>query len=77
MSGSRRKTPISGITTAKSEKDDKRLANRRNRRKNRELLESKGEEALKTKRETSNVWSFEKDGKFRFNPRKYPNLLRK
>jgi len=77
MSRSRLKTPVTGITTAESEKDDKRRSNRRNRRTNRVLLRTKGQEALKIKRETSNVWSFEKDGKARFDPIKHPKLLRK
>ena len=77
MSRSRIKTPITGIITAKSEKDDKRRANRRNRRTNRVLLRTKGQEALKLKRETSNIWSFDKDGKARFDPVKNPKLLRK
>ena len=77
MSRSRLKTPVTGITTAKSEKEDKRRANRRNRRTNRVLLRTKGQEAVKLEKETSNIWSFEKDGKSRFDPLKHPKLLRK
>jgi len=57
MTRSYRKTPMAGITIARSEKQDKRHANRRLRRKVRtgalELL----------LREVSSVWGFEKDGK--------------
>ncbi len=77
MSRSRRKTPIAGVATSDSEKDDKRKANRRERRVNRILLRTRGEEALKDRRAVSNVWSFAKDGKIRFDPKKEPGLLRK
>ena len=78
MSRSRRKTPVTGITTAETEKDDKRFANRRQRRVNRELLESTGDDTrLKDRRETSDPWSMAKDGKGRFDPKRHPNLMRK
>ncbi len=71
MSRSRRHAPVCGITTARSEKQDKRQANRCLRRKVRsghlelELLD------------VSDVWSFSKDGRARFDPRKHPKLMRK
>jgi hypothetical protein len=78
MSRSRKKTPITGITTATSEKQDKRIANRRERRINRIILQTTGDETqLRLKREISNVWAFDKDGKRRFDPRKYPKSMRK
>ncbi len=58
MSRSRRKTKISGWTTATSEKEDKQLANRRLRRIVKEKLKS-GEDVLPKLREVSDVWSFE------------------
>ncbi len=58
MSRSRRKNPIIGITKAESEKQDKRLANRRFRRITRLNLDD-----TPNRREHSNVWCFDKDGK--------------
>lgn len=75
MSRSRKKTPISGITKSDSEKLDKRDANRRERRINKELL--KKEKELKHIREVSDVWTFNKDGKVVFDEKKYPNMMRK
>ena len=72
MSRSKIKTPISGITTAPSDKEGKRQANRAFRRNTRmEVL--KGKEIVSLLREVSNVWSFPKDGKrYRNNlPEKY------
>ena len=40
MSRSRKKNPIHGITTSDSEKEDKRIANRKERRINKQLLDS-------------------------------------
>lgn len=68
MSRSFKRTPICGITTAVSEKQDKRLANRKLRSKTRSMLnvavkaDSSGV-LLPSIREVSNVWSFDKDGK--------------
>jgi hypothetical protein len=62
MARSYRQTPIFGITTAKSEKRDKRLANRRHRRALRQAV-LRGAEVMPLLREVSNVWCFEKDGK--------------
>ena len=62
MSRSRKKTPVCGITTARSEKQDKRLANRRLRRGQKQAVE-RGDELLPLMREKSNVWSFAKDGR--------------
>ena len=62
MARSYRRTPIFGITTARSEKQDKKLANRRLRRKVKTCL-ANGDEQLPLLREVSNVWSFDKDGK--------------
>lgn len=64
MSRSRRKTPICGHTTAVSEKQDKRIANRSFRRTVRQQLGSRDADAVITDvREVSNVYSFDKDGK--------------
>jgi len=64
MSRSRKKTPAGGMTNARSEKDDKRRANRKLRRKTRA-----GDPAnAPAIREVSDVWVFQKDGKVRFDP---------
>jgi len=62
MSRSRKKNPVKGITRADSEKEDKRNANRKFRRKIKQEF-YKGEEQLPELRELSNVWAFDKDGK--------------
>ena len=78
MSRSKRKTPIAGITTEESEKQDKRLANRKVRRTVRVTLDQNPTaEVLPEERERSNVWSMGKDGKKRFDPIEYPDAMRK
>ena len=62
MSRSKKKKPIFGYTTCESEKEDKRITNRKYRRKINQSLIS-GKEVLPTIREISNIWSFGKDGK--------------
>ena len=62
MSRSRKKAPVTGITAADSEKEDKQLGNRRLRRITREKIK-KGNEELPGIREVSDVWQFSKDGK--------------
>jgi len=78
MSRSRRKTPIGGVTTAGSEKQDKRDYNRRYRRVAKQAVEA-GDESrpLPILREHSDPWSMDKDGKMSFDPRKNARLLRK
>ena len=64
MSRSRRKTPICGHTTAVSEKQDKRIANRCFRRTVRQQLATRDSDSvITTVRAVSSVWSFDKDGK--------------
>ena len=62
MTRSRKRTPVFGITTAKSEKYDKRKANRRLRTKQKQAARQ-GNEVLPVLREVSDVWGFRKDGK--------------
>lgn len=62
MSRSRRKTPKKGITGAETEKENKREANRKYRRVTK-IQVKKGDSELPAVKETSNVWSFDKDGK--------------
>ncbi len=79
MSQSRKKTPVTGNTTARSEKQDKRIANRRMRAIVRTMINSgAGDEMLPvSKHAASNVWSHDKDGKHRFDPKKHPRMMRK
>lgn len=65
MSRSRRQTPKRGITTADSEKRDKVLAHRRERKRVREVLGKNPEtDVLPHRKELSNPWLMDKDGKF-------------
>jgi hypothetical protein len=64
MSRSRKKTPVRGITSAKSEKADKRDANRALRRRVRATLTvDPTPEVVPVSREVSNVWTMAKDGR--------------
>ena len=69
MSRSRRKTPIHGITTATSEKEDKKLMNRTLRSKHKQQIHTAltqdelDELILMNKDDAMNVWDMSKDGK--------------
>jgi len=79
MSHSRRHFPACGITTARSEKEDKRIHNRRFRHHIKQALKTFDLETgvLPVLREVSNVWDMAKDGKTIFDPKKYPKYMRK
>ncbi len=62
MSNSYKKTPIHGNTKSCSEKQDKRKANRKLRRVNKIAINEDLEP--KKLREVSDIWSFNKDGKW-------------
>lgn len=67
MSRSHRKTPIFGITTCRSERQDKKLWHQRWRARERNALASASTEALDSRlpwseNQVSNVWSMGKDG---------------
>jgi hypothetical protein len=77
MSRSKKRTPITGVTAARSEKTDKRLWHRRLRRKVRLAI---GRDALvfPDPREVSNPWTMAKDGKWFFgNDRSERQLAQK
>jgi hypothetical protein len=76
MSRSRRKTPITGMTTAASDTRGKVLAHRRQRRRVRTALAS-GRIDVATRRKAGDIWSFAKDGKRRFDQALHPKLMRK
>ena len=69
MSRSRKKTNMGGVTTAPSERDDKKIWHKIFRRKNRVILKKadKEETIFVTKKEVSDPWKMDKDGKS-FNP---------
>ncbi len=64
MSRSYIKRTYHGITTAETEKQDKRLNNRRLRRQvNQRLTQDQDPDILPELKEVSNRWSMDKDGK--------------
>lgn len=64
MTHSRKKTPIAGITSARSEKTDKQDAHRRERRRVHMVLNvSPDADVLPHTREVSDPWAMAKDGK--------------
>ncbi len=68
MSRSRRKTPIVGHTTCRSESDDKKIWHKRWRTRERTALASASPDALEghlpfTENQVSNVWAMGKDGR--------------
>ena len=80
MSRSRRHTAICGITTARSEKADKRQAHRRLRARTRAVAahaHPNTDTVWPVPREVSNPWDMAKDGKLPFDPIRHPRLMRK
>jgi len=78
MSRSRKKQPFVGMSTATSEKEDKRAWHRRLRRTNKMVLSDAGdEEKLRRRNELCSLWNMSKDGKWRFRPAEWPRLMRK
>jgi len=78
MAHSRRKTPVRGITSSPSDKEDKVAAHRRERRVVRVTMHIESErEILPATRELGDPWAMAKDGKTRFDPKKHPRLMRK
>jgi len=82
MSRSKRSEPITGITTAESEKEWKRDANRKLRRAVNQTLQQlpaadPDAVVLPVMDEVVNQYSGPKDGKQRFDPRRHPHLMRK
>jgi len=75
MSRSYRKNPFCGWSCRESEKKDKQLANRALRCRVRAALATG--RIIPIQREVSQVYSFSKDGKQRFDPKKYPSGMRK
>ncbi len=76
MSRSRRKTPISGITTADSDHLWKKMASLRHRVKQHLNATLDGDRFAGKRWDLVNPWSSQKDGKSWFGGR-YPELMRK
>ena len=69
---------VCGMSGACSEKQDKRVYNRRYRRACKQALRvNHACELLPHLREYSNPWAMDKDGKKRFDPKERPELMRK
>lgn len=66
MSRSRRYRPVFSLTTCKSEKDDKRIANRRLRRRVNEQVRRGECDVLPIMDEVYNQWNGGKDGRCKF-----------
>lgn len=77
MSRSRRKTPITGVTLAESEKKDKLASHRIYRRTLKQLITPDLETPLPTEQQLTNPWSMAKDGKLGYNQKLPKKLLRK
>ncbi len=82
MSRSRRSEPVRGITLAESEKQWKREANRKLRRAATQVLHQTPVAdpdalVLPVMKGVANEYDAPKDGKFRFDPRQDPRLMRK
>ena len=82
MSRSRRNRRVTGITIAASEKAWKRKANRKLRRASTVVLQAapaadRDAIILPVIDEVANQYDGPKDGKFRFDPKRHPRLMRK
>ena len=79
MGRSKRKHPFTGITMAASEKEWKREVNRQLRHASDQALKAGDPESdvLPVVNEIATLWEGPKDGKSRFDPIKYPKLMRK
>jgi hypothetical protein len=65
MSRSRKKTPVRGVTGARSEKTDKRQVNRALRKRVRKaLLDDPAQPIAPDRREVRDVWDMAKDSKY-------------
>ena len=77
MSRSRKKTPITGVTLAESEKQDKAKSHRRYRKAVKLAISPDLETPLPTERQLTNPWDMAKEGKSRYDPRPAPKQMRK
>ena len=80
MARSRKKTPITGVTTAETDKPFKQQEHQRERSRVRDALNADRElDEIDTppSKLFGNPWASGKDGKHAFDPDKFPKLMRK
>lgn len=77
MSRSRKKTPITGVTLAESEKQDKAASHRRYRRVLKLLVVPDLATPLPTEQQLTNPWDMAKEGKARYDASLPARRLRK
>jgi len=77
MSRSRKKTPITGVTLAESEKQDKAASHRRYRRTLKQLVNPDLQTPLPTEQQLTNPWHMAKEGKATYDPTVPRKRLRK
>ena len=77
MSRSRRKTPVAGVTAAPSDKLSKAVSNRAHRQALKQSTAADPETPPPTVEQAMDRWSMAKEGKIRFDPRKWPKGMRK
>lgn len=78
MGRSRAKHPFVGMVNAKSEKRDKVMAHKRERRVVKTILQDEDDDSnLPAPKLFGDPWGAAKDGKHRFDPKKLPQLMRK
>jgi len=78
MSRSKRTQPFIPVTTASSEKEDKTVASRKTRRRNKTILsQTEDDEKVLDRKAITDPWFFSKDGKRRIDPAKESKYLRK
>jgi hypothetical protein len=79
MSRSKRRSPVHGVTKARSEKLFKQTTNRTLRQKQKKALQVDPETAVLPVRgrEATDIWDSAKEGKNRFDLREVPRFLRK
>jgi len=78
MARTRRRHPFSGITTVESDKQDRIVLNRPVRHRNSQVLRADGDETrLKDARVLYGDWLCAKDSKIRFEPARFPEVMRK
>ena len=77
MSRSRKKTPITGVTLAESEKKDKVATHRVYRHAVNKLVTPDLETPLPTEKQLTNPWDMAKEGKAKYDPAMPRKFLRK
>ena len=77
MSRSRRKTPVTGVTAAASDKFSKAVSNRAHRQALKQATAADPETPPPTMEQAMDRWSMAKEGKIRFDPEEWPKGMRK